>query len=114
MKKLDMRKPSVQTKLTIKEGSCLEALTRKLDKRNKTGYKGVFLTSYGKYRATIGFKGKMYYLGDYNTVNGARIARAKAEREMHQPFIEKYRKEKSHATGRNKEAENQSGFNGNR
>ncbi len=46
----------------------------KLSRRNKTGYKGITFYN-GKYRAQITHNSIKYYLGSYNDLNDARIAR---------------------------------------
>ena len=66
--------------------------SKKLSKRNKSGVRGVFLDEKRqKYIATIGFKGKNYRLGAFDTLDEARKIREKAEEEMYEPFLEAYR-----------------------
>lgn len=72
------------------DGTCVESLLRtRLRSDNKTGYTGVTLTRDGRYVASIGFKGKRYYLGRYEKLQDAVSARKKGE-EMHSEFLEWY------------------------
>lgn len=69
------------------EGTCLEKLCiTKARADSKTGYVGITLTANGQYRATIGFKGKRYYLGTYYDLEDAIAARRRGEK-IHEEFL---------------------------
>lgn len=62
--------------------------------RNKTGFSGVSFDKHAnKYKATIGFKGKKYHIGLYDTPEEAAKARAEAKREMHEQYLLEFAKE---------------------
>lgn len=64
------------------------ALQRKVRSDSSTGVKGVsFEKSTGKYRASIGIKGKNIFLGRFSTIEQAKSARKQAEKEYHEPYI---------------------------
>lgn len=71
------------------DGTRKTALTAKLHKENKSGYKGVrWVESRKKWNAYIGFKGKSINLGYFNHINTAIMARIKAEEEYFKPILE--------------------------
>lgn len=75
----------------LKEGTRLDNICDKVGKANTTGVRGVsFKKDKNKFRARIGFKGKDYHLGYYNTVEEARKVREKAEEILYKPILEKY------------------------
>ena len=77
------------------DGTCVEQLTReKPRKDNTSGYTGVVHTKRG-WRAQIGFKGKIYYLGTFKDVERAALVRKRAERELHGAFLDWYESEKA-------------------
>lgn len=62
--------------------------------RNKTGFAGVSFDKHAnKYKATIGFKGKKYHIGLFDTPEEAAKARAEAKRELHEQYILEFAKE---------------------
>ena len=44
----------------------------------------------GRYRATIGFRGKRYHIGCYKTFDEAVSARLSAEKVTHDKFVKEY------------------------
>lgn len=63
---------------------------RKLNSNKRTGVKGVsFIASKQKYRAQITIKGKLINLGEYDTLEEAKIAREKGEDEYFKPILGK-------------------------
>lgn len=75
------------------DGTCLEILEkRKYRADNKSGFRGVFLTPGGKYRVSIGFKGKRFSLGTYKDYAEAVEARLEAEHLLHDGFVQSYRR----------------------
>ena len=64
---------------TRQGGTSLEAIrSRKIPKDNTTGYRGVYLIK-GKFVAKIVFQKKAYYLGAYDNIQDAAVARREAE-----------------------------------
>ncbi len=78
--------------LTYVEGTCLEMLRAKTVRSNNTsGVPGVdWLTAKGRWRASICFKGKRYYLGSYSVFADAVKARKQAEAELHDKFVDEF------------------------
>ena len=88
---------NVYKHLHLVEGTCLEFLEKRLKRcDNKTGRTGVSMLN-NKYRASIGFKGKKYHLGTYETLEEASRAREIAEKEIHGAFLEVYYANKAKA-----------------
>ena len=82
----------VSERLHRVDGTCVEWLEKRKSRRDNTsGFRGVCHMKNGKYRAMIGFKGDRFYLGTYDSLERAIHARMKAEREIHEAFIGKYR-----------------------
>ena len=74
------------------DGTCTGYLTQKLRSDNKTGIKGVhYSKSRNKYVAQIQFKGKMYGLGRYDTLEEATKIRKTAEEKLFGEFLEWYK-----------------------
>ena len=78
--------------LTYVEGTCLEMLRAKTVRSNNTsGVPGVdWLTAKDRWRASICFKGKRYYLGSYSVFADAVKARKQAEAELHDKFVDEF------------------------
>ena len=78
---------------TMIEGTCLEVIaSTKVPKNNRSGIKGVsYYSKTDSWIATLTFKGRHYYLGNYDTIKEAARARWQAEDEIVTPFIEKNR-----------------------
>lgn len=75
------------------EGTCLDALTRGLQKNNKSGVRGVFWNKRrGKWTAAIKFKGKLHQLGCFETLEEAAEARRLAEVELYDPVLKRHGK----------------------
>lgn len=75
----------------LKEGTRLDNLSGKLSKANTSGVRGVsFKKDKNKYKATIGFKKRTYFLGYYDKLEDAKKAREKAEEKFYKPILEKY------------------------
>lgn len=80
------------TKDAAKEGTSVLAIqNRALNKNNTTGVNGVtFKQRKNKYYAYIYFKRKQYYLGLYENLEDAAVARKKAEERIYGEFLEWY------------------------
>ena len=85
--------------VTLVDGTCVEKIHhQKLRTDNTSGHTGVQVCK-NRWVATIGFKGKRYYLGVYQNLQDAIRARELKEQELYGPFLEEYYDEK----GRKKE-----------
>jgi len=81
------------------DGTCLEWIEKRKNRSDNTsGYRGVFRMKNGRYRVSIGFQGKRYYLGTYEDLGDAVAARQKAEHEIHEAFAEAYHAWDEHAS----------------
>lgn len=73
------------------DGTCIEYLEkRKSRKDNKSGFRGVYLQKNGRYRVTIGFKGKRINIGTFSDYKRAVDARIEAENHIYAPFLKEY------------------------
>lgn len=73
------------------DGTCVELLERRKHRKDNTsGFRGVAPTENGKYKPYIGFKGKRYYLGTYETFREAVEIRLLAEEQIHGGFLKAY------------------------
>lgn len=70
---------------------------RKYRRDNKSGFRGVFRLKNGKYRVSIGFKGKRFNVGTFPTFEEAVEARLEAEHLIYEEFLKKYYKWKEMA-----------------
>lgn len=72
-------------------GTCVEFLERrKYRSDNTSGHCGVSQLKNGRYRSYIGFRGKRYYLGTFDTYDEAVQARQEAEQTVYDSFLETY------------------------
>ena len=78
--------------LTYVDGTCIEMLqSDTIRKNNTSGVPGVdWLPSRNRWRATICFKGKRYYLGKYKNFEEAVAARKAAEARLHDQFLQTF------------------------
>lgn len=78
--------------LTYIDGTCVEMLAAKTVRRDNTsGVPGVdWLRSRRRWRASICFKGKRYFLGSYRQFEDAVRARKRAEETMHDQFLAEF------------------------
>ena len=76
--------------LTFVNGTCIDYLkARKSRSDNKSGFRGVFKKG-DKYRVSIGFQGKRYYLGTFLDFDEAVSVRKDAEKDLHESYIRVY------------------------
>ena len=86
------KKKKISSRLHIIDGTCIEILKkRKYRCDNKSGFRGVYRTDAGRYRVDIGFKGRRFYLGIYDTYDEAVAVRLDAEQKLHDGFLKAYR-----------------------
>ena len=75
--------------LHMVDGTCVEMLEkRKHRSDNTSGFRGIYHMNNGKYRATIGFKGKRFYIGTFKNYEDAVQARLEAENTIHGGFVQ--------------------------
>ena len=75
--------------LHMVDGTCVEILEkRKHRSDNTSGFRGIYHMNNGKYRATIGFKGKRFYIGTFKNYEDAVQARLEAENTIHGGFVQ--------------------------
>lgn len=85
-------KRDINSKLHFVDRTCLEWLEgRKKRSDNTSGFRGVYKNKNGRYRVSIGFKGKKYYVGMYRKYEDAVQARLDAERTIYDGFLKAYR-----------------------
>ena len=86
------RAEGIGSHLNYIDGTCVEMLRAKTVRRNNTsGVPGVdWLTAKGRWRASICFKGKRYYLGSYTAFADAVEARKEAEAALHDKFLAEF------------------------
>ena len=85
------RQQNLYKQLHLVDGTCLEILEhRKSRSDNTSGFRGVGLLKNGKYRVSIGFKGKRLHLGTFSSFDEAVRARIFAEHQIHEGFIKAY------------------------
>lgn len=73
------------------DGTCVEYLEKRKHRNDNTsGFRGVFLMKDGRYKVSIGFKGKRYYVGIYKSFEDAVSARIEAENTIHGGFVDAY------------------------
>lgn len=88
------RKPFETGSKLLKElhhdGTLIVAIdgTRKKNKNNTTGVKGVSRNKDGRYRAYITLRRKQKHLGVFNTLEEAKLARKEAEELYYKPIVE--------------------------
>lgn len=82
---------NIYTQLHLIDGTCVEMLEkRKYRSDNTSGFRGVSLQKNGRFRASIGFKGRRFYLGIYDSMQEAVEARMEAEEKIHGGFVKAY------------------------
>ena len=87
---------SLKDRRTLVDGTCVEILRSALLKgtipqNNSSGVRGVYWQKkQQRWIAQIMFKGKMIYLGSYNTIGEAAIARKRGEQKYFGEFLEEY------------------------
>ena len=79
----------VHDRLHLVDGTCIEWLdSRKSRSDNTSGFRGVFRKKNGKYNVSIGFKKRIFYIGTFEEYPDAVEARLRAEKMIHDGFIE--------------------------
>lgn len=88
------RKEGIKKSLHFVEGTCIERLvSRKNCANNTSGRRGVYRKGNNRWRAAIGFQGKIHYLGTFERYEDAVQARVEAEEKLYDAFLERHKKE---------------------
>ena len=89
----DQRKENMKKAIHFSDGTCIERIaSRKEFSNNTSGHRGVYLRKNGKWKASIGFRGKVYHLGNFEYYDDAVAARLEAEHQFYDAYLENYRK----------------------
>lgn len=81
-------KSQIRDRLDADEGTSINILSkRKQRKDNTSGYRGISKTKDGRYRVSIGFKGRKYYIGLYENYTDAVKKRTEAEELIHRGYL---------------------------
>ena len=92
----EIRKDNMRKAIHFVEGTCIERIaSQKTCANNTTGHRGVYRRDRNKWRASIGFQGKVYNLGSFSTYEDAVKARLDAESQLYTPFLEQYYQRKN-------------------
>ena len=83
---------SIGKRLNYIDGTCVEMIrARTVRKNNTSGVPGVdWWASKGRWRASLCFKGRRYYLGSYQRFEDAVSARKEAEHRLYDRFLEEF------------------------
>lgn len=87
----EIRKLNMKKAIHFVEGTCLERIASRRNTANNTsGQRGVYRRENDRWRALIGFQGKVYNLGTFIRYEDAVEARRRAEAELYDPMLQKY------------------------
>lgn len=90
----EVRRENMKKAIHFVEGTCVERISSRTTSSNNTsGHRGVYRRENNKWRAAIGFQGKLYNLGTFARYEDAVQARLDAEKRLYDPFLEQYRKQ---------------------
>lgn len=92
----EQRRENMKNAIHFVDGTCVERIAnRKTFSNNTTGHRGVYRRNNGSWRASIGFQGKMHYLGTFSCYDDAVTARLEAEKRFYDQFLEAYEQSKT-------------------
>lgn len=84
----ETRKKNMKKAIHFVDGTCVEKIAFSVRNPSKDeSQKGVYKRENGKWRAAIGFKGKVYNLGTFSKYEDAVQARLKAQNQLYIPFL---------------------------
>ena len=96
----EQRKANMEAAMHFVEGTCLERIASKKKASNNTsGHRGVYQRENNRWRAAIGFQGKVYNLGTFSNIEDAIKARAEAENHFYRPMLQKYEQVRTREQG---------------
>lgn len=94
----DYKKINMDKSIHFVDGTCVEKIQaiykNGICSNNRSGYRGVYQTENGKWRAQISFQGKKYNLGTFASIEDAKKARISAEKNLWGIFLDNYNNEK--------------------
>lgn len=97
----EQRKENMKKAIHFVGGTCVERIAcRKTFANNTTGHRGVYRRENNRWRASIGFRGRIYNLGTFVNYEDAVNARLEAEARLYDPFLEIYGKEQGRDHGK--------------
>ena len=98
----EQRKANMRNSIHFAENTCLERIaSRKEAANNTSGHRGVYRRENGKWRASIGFQGKVYNLGTFVDYEDAVKARLKQRKSIMTDFWNNIRTGRSRWTAKN-------------
>lgn len=87
----EQRKENMKKAIHFVNGTCVERIaSRKTFSNNTTGHRGVYRRENNRWRASIGFQGKVYNLGSFAVYEEAVRARLEAEERLYDEFLREY------------------------
>lgn len=90
----ETRKNNMKKSIHFVEGTCVERIASpRPGVKNTSGCRGVYRRENNRWRAVIGFQGKVHSLGSFREFEEAVKARKRAEEELYGPLLEKYVKQ---------------------
>lgn len=90
-----VRRENMKKAIHFVEGTCVERIAKSgTCSGNTGGCRGVYQRENGRWRAAIGFQGKVYNLGTFQCFEDAVKARMDAEERMYAPFLDRYFRKK--------------------
>lgn len=94
-----MRKDLLKRNIHFIEGTCVERISsRERCSNNTSGQRGVYRKGENKWRALIGFQGKVHNLGTFSRFEDAVKARLTAEEELYDRFLDQLSQKKEDGT----------------
>lgn len=90
---IQQRSLNMKKAIHFVDGTCVERIaSRRTAANNTTGHRGVYRRENNRWRANIGFQGKSYHLGTFESYEEAVQARLAAEKRLYDTFLEEYKK----------------------
>ena len=84
----ETRRENMRKAIHFVGGTCVERIaSRGTAANNTSGHRGVYRRENGRWRASIGFRGKVYNLGSFESYEAAVEARLAAEKEFYDRFL---------------------------
>lgn len=92
----EQRRKNMEKAIHFVDGTCIERIAcRRTFANNTSGHRGVYQRENNRWRASIGFQGRVYNLGSFDRYEDAVNARLEAERDLYDSFLEQYEQQKN-------------------